>query len=108
MTIPPPNFPPPEGDPPTPPPPDRSGCFPGGLVAVLYCAVVVAVALTSRAPAQVIVGGAIGGVVLGTAAIASDKLRPYAAGFLGGLAAVVIVLGGACVALIAMLTSGPS
>jgi hypothetical protein len=47
-------------------------------------------------------------LVVASLLVASERLRPYAVGFVITLAAVVVVLGGACVGLIALLATGYS
>jgi hypothetical protein len=51
------------------------------------------------------VGGLLLAVVLATVAMVSERMRPYAAGFLLGLGIVAVVGGGACIGLIAIVSA---
>lgn len=61
------------------------------------------VAVASQYLLVVLIVGLLCGFVGGTVAIAIERARPYAVGFLISLGTVVVVGGGACVALIASL-----
>jgi hypothetical protein len=52
---------------------------------------------------SVIIGGILLAVVGSTFAMFSSRIRPYAAGFLIAVAVVIIVVGGACIGIIASL-----
>ncbi|EWT01682.1 hypothetical protein N865_15380 [Intrasporangium oryzae NRRL B-24470] len=122
MTIPPPDDPQnesPDPDAPRPGPPgtdDRPWEQPtprrhgrkrllGALAAVVYLAALLGTSLGWSSGATLLVGGVLFGVLAGTVLMAIEEMRPYAAGFLLGLAAVIVVGGGACIGLIAYVSS---
>lgn len=113
--MPPPSQPPrgPDGEPPPPeppwenPPPQRQGRrrWLGALVAAAYIAALVGTAVRSQDGFALLVGGLLLAVVLATVAMVSERMRPYAAGFLLGLGIVAVVGGGACIGLIAIVSA---
>ena len=106
MFPPPPSGPgvPPPGPPP-PSPPQRPGRLAGALAAVAFW--FVAVVVWFRFGGDQLLTGLVltlGASILGaTAALTSERLRPYATGFLIASGVLPIVLGGACIGLIAVL-----
>lgn len=118
MTIPPPNQPP-DPDSPQPgssgaadrpwehPAPRRQGRkrLLGALIAVVYLVALLGITAQLSDGATLLVGGVLLGVLVGTVLMASQDVRPYAAGFLLGIAAVIVIGGGACIGLIAFISS---
>ena len=123
MTVPPPNYPPPGSPPPPPqgppvgppvspwggppatPPPRRPGRLVGGVLAVAFVLLLFVIAANTGTIVEVLIGGLLLGVVVATVGIAFERYRPYATGFLLGLAIIIVVGGGACIGLIAVLSS---
>ncbi|WP_175442413.1 hypothetical protein [Humibacillus sp. DSM 29435] len=122
MTVPPPNYPPPGSPPPPPqgppvgppgspwggpppPPPRRPGRLVGGVLAVAFVLLLFVVATNTGTVLEVLIGGLLLGVVVATVGVAFERYRPYATGFLLGLAIIIVVGGGACIGLIAALSS---
>lgn len=122
MTIPPPNYPPPGsppppgppsgppvgpwgGPPPPSPPPRRPGRLVGGALAVAFVLLLFLIATATTGGFDLLIGGALTGVVGGTVAVAFDRTRPYATGFLLGLAVIVVVGAGACVGILAIFAT---
>ncbi|MEO6998773.1 MAG: hypothetical protein ABI112_11885 [Terracoccus sp.] len=54
---------------------------------------------------DLLLGGALTGVAAGTVAVAFQRTRPYATGFLLGLAIIIVVGAGACVGILAMMST---
>jgi hypothetical protein len=118
MTVPPPNYPPPSSSQPPPPPgegdgsafippkPPRRGRLVGAFLGIVYVLVLIGIGLQLRNGIAVIIGGILLAIVGATVALASEQVRSYAAGFLIAVALVTIVVGGACVGLIAILAQG--
>ena len=114
MTAPPPNYPPtpppppPGGDSdgpaPVPPKPPRRSRLTGAFLGIVFVIVLIGVGLQVSNGPTVILGGFILAVVVSTIAMASTRTRSYAAGFLIAVAATAIVLGGACIGLIALVS----
>ena len=63
------------------------------------------VGASSGSAIDAVIMGALAGVAAGTVAIAFERTRPYAVGFLLGLAIIVVVGAGACVGILAMITT---
>jgi hypothetical protein len=98
--------PPPEGEPPPPqsePPPGRRPRALGVLVAVAYVVVLLGAALMFDQSFGLAIGGILLGVVVATVALVSERWRPYATGFLLALGLSAVILGGACIGLIALV-----
>lgn len=119
MTIPPPNYPPPvppgpPSGPPNGPPgpgqgphapePRKPGRAVGSLAAVAYLVLLIMLFPQVGLPFETLVGGFVVGLLVATFAVASERLRPYAVGFLITMGVFVIVAGGACIGLIVLLS----
>lgn len=112
MTVPPPNYSPPgppSGTPPGPwqgppsPPSRPPGRLLGALLAVAFLCLLFVVAANSGLPIGSILAALPVAIVVATVAVARERYRQYAVGFLLGLASVLIVGGGACIGLFAMM-----
>ena len=95
------------GPPPSfPAPPRRPGRLLGALAAIGFW--VVATLLWFRFGGDQLLTGLVltlgASVLAATAALASERFRPYATGFLIASGVLPIVLGGACIGLIAVVT----
>lgn len=110
MSTPPPTQPPPPAPPlPEGPPPGRPRRGPKLIGAAVALGVLVIAGVVGLLADQ---GGLFlpillvpVGVVIGTLAMISRSLRPYATGFLLTMAAMLIVLGGACIVLLSQMTA---
>ncbi|MDN5768913.1 MAG: hypothetical protein L0H96_24575, partial [Humibacillus sp.] len=92
--------------PPPTPPPRRPGRLVGGVLAVAFVLLLIlAGTATTGGGFDLVFGGALAAIVAGTVAIAFERTRPYATGFLLGLAIIVVVGAGACVGILAIFAT---
>ncbi|MEP7333363.1 MAG: hypothetical protein ABI692_14885 [Terracoccus sp.] len=73
------------------------------MLAVALVGLLFAIAASTSVGLEVLVGGLLLGVLVATVGVAFERYRPYATGFLLGLAIIIVVGGGACIGLIAAM-----
>ncbi len=108
MSIPPPNDPPPpppSSPQPPSPEPARYRRLMGAGIGVAFMIVLVGGGLVWSGSGALVIIGFVLAVVASTLAMFSARFRPYAVGFLIAVGLVIIVIGGACIGLIASLSS---